>query len=532
MSLKSLLLTTSNAPKACLIWSVAIIVALMTVIIEGFTYNLKSDGPTIVLESPATMRQVFNDKDTTKVRLNRGEEVTVLGIVVSSFGQNWLLRSVDGNQGWVDAADLTNIRQVIKDGAEKGDIVSIRPEWSGNYVYYYVYKDRNGEDCKRNTSHFIPAFDGYEDIACSNDAVNGVCTMQKLEKNSIGKSFGEVAKKFGNPILVHVTPQGIEAQYSWKAYNPATGTMLRPNISFGPDSIATGVTYCHERNRAASWLRHLPLAAEIIDMPLTTIVVRGSRYELPSDANASVAKKALMIGILILAIVIYGLWMFFTGALPVLIMGFLLQIPIVFKPINDTPLKILMLVVAVVSAYVWSIVMMAWGIFPFWSVVIFILAYYMFTLAASPLCTSPCERCPTCRHLYSLRFDHEEFDHSEIKKGSDVVRDKLLGTRQEKWKTWTKVTHTTTYTNGHTETRTSNENIKDHTRDINRYLYIDYEITYRLDYYKRIYKCEHCDYTEFTIYVDYTELDRKFVGMHEGEEYGEERVRAGNSIHY
>ena len=86
----------------------------------------------------------------------------------------------------------------------------------------------------------------------------------------------------------------------------------------------------------------------------------------------------------VVALICYFFWMFFTPQLPVLLMGWLMKFPPVFAFLSDKMLRLLMFGVTVVSVYVWSVMMMAWGMFPFWSVLIIIFGWYAFTLAACP----------------------------------------------------------------------------------------------------------------------------------------------------
>ena len=63
--------------------------------------------------------------------------------------------------------------------------------------------------------------------------------------------------------------------------------MLRPDVSFSPDSVASAVSFVAPTSRAAFWLRHMPLASTIIDWPVTSLMIRGSRYNIYVDAMPS-----------------------------------------------------------------------------------------------------------------------------------------------------------------------------------------------------------------------------------------------------
>ncbi len=62
-----------------------------------------------------------------------------------------------------------------------------------------------------------------------------------------------------------MTPNGMVAQYSWKVYEPSSGKMMKPNVTFNADSVAEAVSFANPTSRAASWLKHMPLASTIIE---------------------------------------------------------------------------------------------------------------------------------------------------------------------------------------------------------------------------------------------------------------------------
>ena len=516
MSIRSIFFETSNSPRACLGWIIVIALAIGCIFWDSASYRLKTDGPMIKLDQQAVMTQRF-DKDTLKQTLPAGDSIRILGIDRSSFGQKWLVQTDNGERGWVDAAQLPQIRQVVTKGKFEGDTVTICGTGSGA-ISKYVFRNSAGEEDDRSTKDFVPVLKDWDDYAYNRDGVAGVCSQKKFEAKTKGKSMAEVNKAFGSPILVRIMPQGMMASYSWKVFDPTTGVMLRPTVAFGTDSIVSSVAFGEWTTRAASWLKHIPLASNIIDWPFTSRVVRESRYDAITDPTISGWKRVGVLCLIPIWLLMVFLWMFMTPALPVLLRGWLVKFPPVFAFLSDKWLKISMAFVAVISACIWCVMMMAWGMFPFWSVLIVIITWYCSLLASSPLCQYPHVRCPKCHHLYTIQFDHRDFEYDEIKKGVDIVRDKLLGKRTEKWKAWTEVTTTTTYRDGHTKTEVSKQDVHTKAQDFNNYLYIDYEVTYRLDHYRKYYKCCHCGLIEEETEVEHTELDRKVVGSHTCEE--------------
>lgn len=519
MSIKSIFFETSNSPRACLGWILVIVAVLSFLLWDSSSYNLKTDGRVIELQNKAVLFQRF-ENDTLKQILSPTDSVKLLAIDRSSFGQKWLVETSKGNIGWIDAADLKDIKQIVTAGTHKGDTVSITGKGKGA-THIYTYLDVNGEEQERSTKDFVPVFDGWENYAYNRDGVVGVCTQKKFEAQSIDKGFNEVNKDFGSPVQVATTPKGFKAGYSWKAYNPSTGEMSKPTVFFSVDSIAYAVSFGNPTKRAAKWLKNIPFSSSIIDWSITSLLIRGSRYDAMTDPMMTGWRKAVAIGMIPVMFLVFFVWMFLSQQIPVLAMGWLVKYPRIFCFLSDGWLKALMGLVTIVSAYIWSVMMMAWGMFPFWSIVIVVFSYYSFLLASSPLCRFPHLRCPKCHRLYSIEFDHEDFEYDEIKKGTDIVRDKLLGTRTEKWKAWTEVTTTKTYRDGRTETSSRKDDMHTEARDYNTYLYIDYNVTYRLDHYRNYYKCRCCGFVEDDTSVKYTELSREKVGVHTAELAGD-----------
>ena len=190
MSIRSIFFETSNSPRACLKWIIVIVAALVFVLLSSTSYNLKSDGPTIQLTRQAVMTQRF-DKDTIKQVLPAGDSIRVLAIDRSSFGQKWLVQSSKGERGWIDAAQLPQIRQVVTKGKFEGDTVTICGTGSGA-TSKYVFKNSAGEEDDRSTKDFIPVLKDWDDYAYNSDGVVGVCSMKKFKSKTEGKNMVEV----------------------------------------------------------------------------------------------------------------------------------------------------------------------------------------------------------------------------------------------------------------------------------------------------------------------------------------------------
>ena len=525
MGLKSLLLQTSNPPRRCLI---SIILALLSwggIIWYGSSYELKKDGPVLCLEQNAYLRQEFNN-DTLTTMLQAGDSVRVIAIGQSSYGQGWLVETRRGDVGWIDASDMPNIKQVLIEGDDVGDTVRIQKAvWTGSLIYEYSYINAKGEECIRSTSDFVPALEGWTAYDFEDGTIVGVSTQEKFLESCEGGTLTELNEKFGSPSLVHVTRDSILVQYNWQAFEPSTGKMWTPNVTFSKDSLVASVAFARPTDRSAWWLKILPLSSTIIDADITSFLLRGTRYVPIQFVNPTTVETILMVVLMILMLVVGFFWIFGTAALPVWIMGWLLKYPKVFKNLDDKHVMVLMFVVTAISCYVWSIVMMAWGMFPILVLFIIMTSWYAFTLAKSPLGHFPHQRCPQCREMFSIDYDHREFIDTKYHTGRDIVRGKMLGQRTQKWREWTEVTTKTTYSSGRTTTSTSKENQRTMARDYTTYEFLNYDVTYKVDSYRYYYKCEKCGFIEDELKYFSKEVDRKYTGSHVAEIAGEQYVK-------
>ena len=209
MGLRSFLFEAANPARRCLIFFILILVAAVVGLWDGANSDLKKDGPTISLENKAILRQEFSD-DTLCTTLRAGDSVKLLAIKRSSYGQEWLVETVRGDVGWIDAADLTHIRQVLVDGPDEGDTVNIKADLSSGYISNYTYVNSDGEENDRTTSDFVPVFDGWEQFVYNRGRVAGMSTQRKFEEKSLGATFEELNAAFGSPTLVHVMRDGLK----------------------------------------------------------------------------------------------------------------------------------------------------------------------------------------------------------------------------------------------------------------------------------------------------------------------------------
>lgn len=497
------------------ICGILFIIALAALICDVFTSGnqAKMSGPVIELQNRQKLPVVING-DTTHVALSKGDSVRILGFSRLTYHQDILVETTDGNRGKLDASQLP-IRQLIIDGEHKGDtVVGLVPEYLGLTVHEYNATTSTGEKFKLRGEDMVPIVDGWENLNLDNIASTSVATWNALEKMK-GKSIVEIEQKYGMAYNILNGKDGRKAAgFRIYAYGP-DGRPYKPSITFDSDGKASDFEYQVVKDKAKNgWIMaYAPLAGMITDMPLTRILTRSSTYSIPSDTGKGTPwfMYVAVVGALILGFA----WYCLIPSLLVLFIGWMIAYPVVFRPLNNKTLKVIIYTAAVIGFYYWAIALMAWGLYWFMVLPIIPVSYYCIRWAKEYLEDyTPHERCPRCKHIHTIRFDHDEVTDTKYVKDKDSRRDKILDEQDEKYQSWLQVT--TKYNDGTSESH--RENIRYHKRRHRLYSYIDYEVTFLETFYLDYFICSQCNYQETDTHLTREVVDRKEVGMHTGVE--------------
>ncbi len=473
--------------------------------------QVKTDGPVVALASQQRLPVALN-KDTTFVNLAKGDSVRILGFKRLTYRQDVLVETTRGDRGKLDASQLP-IRQLVIDGENKGDtIVSLTPEYLSLSLHEYKARTSTGKEIKLRAEDFAPILAGWEDFNLDNNASTSVATQKALEKCK-GKTLEEIEKKYGMAYNVFVNADGgKKAKFRIYAYG-SDGKIHIPTITFDQEGQATDFSYDLLKGKANnSWLLGNPLASAVISMPLTRLLTRSEVYTMPSKTGAIPWYAYILF---VLAIICLLGWYLLTPSLLVLLMGWLIEYPVVFKSLSNSVLKMVIMTIAVVSTIFWMIALMAWGMY--WLLTLFVIpvSYYCYRWATEYLEPYvPHQRCPQCKYIESIHFDHDEVTDTKYMKGSDIKRDKLLSTHDERYQTWTEVT--TKWSDG--SKTVSKKDVRNHKRRHDTYRYIDFEVTYFVTFYLNHFYCKKCKYHETSTSTTQEEVDRKVVGSHSGTE--------------
>lgn len=466
-------------------------------------------GPTLVLEQAERLPVVL-DGDTTFVSLAKGDSVRILGFRRLTYGQSVLVQTPAGDRGMMDASQLP-LRQIVVEGEHKGDtLVNLRPEYLGLHVHKYDATTAGGEEFELRGQDFTPLVEGWKDINLDNNASTSVATQKGLEKMK-GRTLEEIEAKYGPAYNILVARDGSK-RASFLIYTYGNGGVLtKPVISFDAEGKATAFAYKAVTGKAKNgWVLSIaPFAATIIDMPLTRALTRTDAYSDPNHTGESVPWYMYVAVVAVLAM--WLLWYCMTPSLGVLLVGWLIACPVVFKPLSNKALKAIITVLGVVGTYWWAIALMAWGLYWFMVLPVIAVSYYCMRWAKAYLWDGiPHARCPQCRHIHTISYDRSVVTGTKYMKGRDIRRNKILSEHFETWQSWTQVTER--WSDG--RERSYRENERNHKRRHRLCSYIDYEVTYLVTFYDDFFSCDHCGFTEKDTHITSEEVDRKEVGTH------------------
>lgn len=475
----------------------------------------RTDGPMVAITAPQQMPVILNG-DTSYVSLAKGDSVRILGFYRLTNSQRILVETSRGDRGYLQPSQL-QLKQYVYKGKYEGDtLVDITTRYDKwHHISGYTARTATGEEIEVQASKFIPLFDGWNEMCISNTASTSVATQEGLEKCK-GMTLAEIEGRYGMAMQIFVTKDGgKKASFRIYAYSPDWKVEV-PTITFGADGRAEAFEYKALKDKANNgWLLGLlPFARTLVDMPITRLMTRSGINETSYDGVEGSGRWVAIL-LLIPALIALLAWYLFVPSLPVLLMGWLVEYPLIFKPLGNRTLKAIIFFVAVAFTYWWLIALMAWGLY--WLLVLLVVpvSCYCFGEATAYLDSYvPHQRCPKCRHIHTIAFDHDEVTGTKYMKGYDIRRDKLLDTTDSRYQTWTQVT--THYTDGSTTSR--RENVRNHKMRHDTYRYIDIELTYLVTYYLNHFVCSHCKFHETSTSTTQEVVDSKITGSHTGTE--------------
>lgn len=480
----------------------AFIVACLFTDVTSTDNHAKTDGPVIILNDPVKLPVVIG-RDTTRVSLAKGDSIRVIGFTRLTYQQKVLVETIRGNRGELDVS-LLPIKHLVVGGEQKGDtLVRLVPIYASRSNDEYSALTSNGETIKLRGEDFVPLLVDWERFNLDNSASTSIVTQRALEKCK-GMSFEKIEQMYGMAynILMNVNG-GKTATFRIYAYD-SEGKPYKPIITFNRDGQATDFRYHPVTGKSNNSLfLGNSFAGKVIDMPLTRLLTRSDVYSIPSKTGKPTPWYLYVL--LVFQIVILIVWYVLTPSLIVLLLGWLIEFPLIFRPLGNEALRLLLIVAAILSATGWAVALMAWGMHWCFVIPVFVVMWFVTRFAMKSIA----QRCTKCGHLCTIVFDHEEVTGTEFRVEPYSKFKSYLGnsTSYDQFDQ-----HYSTYWSDGSVThgkRTRNVKFKHETRE-----YEDYDVTFLVTHKKLYYVCSICGHTETFTDDIWEEVSRKKTGSH------------------
>jgi len=395
----------------------------------------------------------FNDiegiKKETSVSVNRGDTVTFLGIDTKKdkYSPKMKFKTADGQQGWVALYDLVSLtaNNLLKYHWDGGD--------------YYLSK-------------------------------------KKFEKLYVGKTFEEIEQLYRPAKFVKKDKNGLIAEYDLRIFDKKDGKFYFPAITF-KDTVSTSfeLQLASTNKMNAFILRYLPLVSTLLDVDFFSQLISKNTFErkdLYKEFNPVWQKIIGYILAVFLLICVLGFLFFLNHTLSFLLFGLLrFRFPLIF--ISNKLFPSLFLGVTVICTYVWIVLGLCYPCHWWYYIPIVIATTCWIVPKISEYFEEfPSNRCPHCKSMYTIEYDHENFER-EYKEWRVKEDSQLLNSRESS--EWVHDTEVTTWSDGHKSSRDVNQRKVTHTTKT--YNNDVYDVLYLVKVYKITYICEHCGYEEY-----------------------------------
>lgn len=488
----------------------------ISVVIAGSVFEstrLRTDGP--VLKVASRTKIVTNlETDSLFTSVNAGDSVRMLGYRKDGVWLNYLVETPDGVRGWIRPWNVKVPVLTYHDSIYAGDSIMLMPPKT--YYYRgqeYVDKEIFGRlpDGAKTTNLFkldyLPAVDRWTKFSLRDDNPSHFASKERFERQTVGYPLADVDRRYGPVMQIARKSDGsLEAVVNTSVFDKESGKFFTPALTMGPDSLVTGVRLGHPTDRNAWVWRYLPFASAMIDFPLTSFAARSDLYGIfrPVNTYDSTFGKWVNVALRILYVLCSMMWFFCITAIPPLIIVLLLYTRSVLNPLSDTFVKIIAVLLAALFAYYWMIVVMAWGAYFLWAVLIVPATFFWYNMYVANLLddSAPHLRCQECRAMESMEFLSRDFQNTEVVMENNT-RSHITGRRTKKWQTWTQVTQ------GSSSWR---ENVKDHYETTTNWRDDHYLEKVKYDRYIITYECSCCGNKEYVRDADRDVLDSKYQG--------------------
>ncbi|MBP5189481.1 MAG: hypothetical protein J6031_01015, partial [Bacteroidales bacterium] len=382
-----------------------LIVIINAVVING---NLPEKEHKFTLDQKVTMEFLLGN-DTTYLPLKQGDSVKFLGYCKPHYYKphRFLVETYDGQRGYISLCNLGI--PFIKE--KTGDTIYVKKDNVNKHKYIYDTKDK--KDNEIGYKDVYPVLSDTLPYLVIEDHGEYYMSPKKFENLFLGKSIEEADKHYHPAMQIYHDKKEAKVSYlDFFILDKKKGVFRYPVVTYNDSMIATSYELVSSRNNNNKLsIKNLPFFAPILDCHLLSSLIQEPFYgaAVPGMTLSKADNPTTLMWIItILTLICDLIWMFFTGAIPVFLLGYLFRFHFLFYHLGDSILAILTFIVAVVSGYVWTILMLSWGMQWVLIPVIVVAQIWAAGLAVRPLNTRPHDRCPQCRRLYTVNLDHSD----------------------------------------------------------------------------------------------------------------------------
>lgn len=452
-------------------------------------------------------------------QVHEGDTVSFLGVLEGGGARpaGLLVEKRSGERGIVSALDLGYPMRIRNDKDSMGvvTVLSVDKKLSESNILRCRVRGENGREKEINQQQLRPVLpDSMRHLVLR---LKGCYLMskEKFERQYIGQTMAENDARYRPALYVKKTQTGWQAFYQQLEVIDFDSTFnkMKPLVDYNEQGIATGYTLTNPHNVDIFHryiYKYVPFVGKLMDFGPLASLIEGSIYQSWVDGidhygegsdSYGVWRWTVGIGYILCALI----WIFLLGTLPLLLLESALYCRYIFYPLSDNMLKILIVVVAIVSAYVWFVMASVWGCIGLTLPIILVACNSAHYRAERLLNTAPPRRCPKCRRMDLYVFTHREFikEYDEWREESEAQ-----SSSTKRWNSWTEIV--TKWSDG--RTTTDRRDLRSHKTTTTHYT--DYKVLYHVKEYNEFYECQGCHNVEMYMVPEEKELKRIKIGEH------------------
>lgn len=499
-----------------IICTTIIAIVTTTLVFNALSINDSFNGAIKAIKSPTKLKMSIpiSYRDTTWVNINKDDSLWILGMQGSlqkSRLSLWV-QDANGNRGFIPVEKLGIELKAINKRSKKLETISVIAFDYDFSKYYCKFPD--GSTAKISNKDVYPQIS--EDLKLHYINPEGpkiTLSDAKFKRLIMGKTISEADQLLYPAKTIIRRNDSLIASFDYVDVIDYKGSRLHthPIVSFNGNGIATNCEFrVYNSEIDKHLIRYVPFVKNIIDADILANTIKSPLWSstfFVEDAPPSLQQKAIAI----IYFIVFGLlWLWLTPLLPIAVIGLSIHQSIILKPIDNLPLRIIIITLITVASFVWFVMILIWGYLLPFLIINVVIAFIGYKYIASPLDNYiPHDRCLNCRNLFSMNYIDQKFDHEYTEWEKDHKFAKTLHKSYSSYRTWTHVTYRTS--SG--QKGSYDKDFKTHTISTTTSLYDEYEVQYKIEVFKITFRCSVCGKEEYDYSYRKTELNRRYVGQ-------------------